>query len=236
MTTGICDGQHAPDGIALDVEPPPITAPRRCDGAGPPIIDDGEPLRAVDGPRLSLLNLYHRRGWPGTSPVTWARAGTVERLNQAASLLPDDFGLAVFDAWRSTATVRALYDAFYGPNSALPAGFLADPDDPTRVPPHSTGGAVDVTLAHRGAALALGTCFDEFSPTAHTLALEGDPHHPSRALRRLLHDVMARAGFAALPEEWWHFSYGDQAWAHHTGAASTPYGATEPDAGGASRR
>ena len=30
--------------------------------------------------------------------------------------------------------------------------------------------------------------------------------------------------FVGLPDEWWHFSYGDQMWAKRTGAAAALYG------------
>ena len=34
--------------------------------------------------------------------------------------------------------------------------------------------------------------------------------------RELLRSVMEEAGFQRHPIEWWHFSYGDQLWAHFT--------------------
>ena len=41
---------------------------------------------------------------------------------------------------------------------------------------------------------------------------------------RLLHWLMTEEGFAGHPDEWWHFSWGDQMWAALTGAPSAPYG------------
>ncbi len=197
-------------------------------GRAPGIAECGEPLvRLTEGPRLRLLNLYRRDGWAGTSDAVWLRAGVADRLLAAAASLPDGWGLAVFDGWRSPVTVRALYEHFYGPGSTLPPGFLADPDDPDRVPPHTTGAAVDVTLTWQGTALALGTVFDDFTPAAHLRSLE-DSDDPSRALRRLLHAHLAPQGFVGLAEEWWHVSYGDQHWAAVTGELSAPYGPTSP--------
>lgn len=232
---GIPDLQRVPESIPLLQPPPPISPPRRPpEGEYPPVEDNGEPLIELEGlEKLTILNLYHRRGWPGTEESAWARTSVVERLCAARQQLPEGFGLAVFDAWRSPTTVRSLFEAFYGSGSGLSTGFLADPDDPDRIPPHTTGGAVDVTLTHRGQALALGTWFDGFSPEAHTLALEGEANHPCRDLRRLLHGVMRGAGFAALPEEWWHFSFGDQAWAYQIGAPAAIYGEAAPDRHGA---
>jgi D-alanyl-D-alanine dipeptidase len=42
--------------------------------------------------------------------------------------------------------------------------------------------------------------------------------------RQLLRQVMETAGFAQHPNEWWHFSLGDQLWAWRTGAQAARYG------------
>ena len=46
----------------------------------------------------------------------------------------------------------------------------------------------------------------------------------ARANRRLLHWLMVEEGFAGHPDEWWHFSWGDQMWAALTGAPAAHYG------------
>jgi len=42
-----------------------------------------------------------------------------------------------------------------------------------------------------------------------------------------LHWVMTEEGFAGHPDEWWHFSWGDQLWAKLTGAPAALYGEAE---------
>ncbi len=42
--------------------------------------------------------------------------------------------------------------------------------------------------------------------------------------RELLRQAMESAGFARHPNEWWHFSHGDQLWAWQRGAGSACYG------------
>ena len=207
---------------------PPITAPPPVDDVAIPIVECGEPLVPLDD-ALTCLNLYRVDGWAGTAPVTYARATVRERLLAAQVTLPDGFAFAVFDAWRSPVTARALYAHFYGPGSVLPPGFLADPDDPAVVPPHTTGAAVDLTLSVGGQALALGTCFDDFSDAAHLDACERPgADRLARDLRRVLHATMTAAGFAPNPTEWWHWSCGDQAWAATTGAGAARFGPIAP--------
>lgn len=225
------------DGLPLPEagELPPLVDPTPLapDAGPPPIVETGEVLvQLAADDRITLLNLYRRDGWAGTDDRVWLRQGVATRLSAAAATLPDGFGLAVYDGWRSPMTVRALYEHFYGPDSTLPPGFLADPDNPHVVPPHTTGAAVDVTLTWRGTALALGTVFDDFTDAAHLRSLEdavGTSHEiPSRALRRLLHDRLGAQGFVGMAEEWWHVSWGDQHWAAVTGSTAAPYGPTAP--------
>ena len=193
------------------------------------IVENDEPLVMVDD-HLPCLRCYRNRGWPGTLETTWLRATVVESLATVSEGLPEGFGLAVFDGWRSMTTIRALYAHYYGPGSTLTPGFLADPDRPGLVPPHLTGGAVDLTLTWNGTALSLGTPFDEFTERARLRYLEadGDSHEPDRSLRRLLHHTMTSQGFAPYSEEWWHFSLGDPDWAAFHGAPTARYGPTAP--------
>ena len=83
--------------------------------------------------------------------------------------------------------------------------------------PHSTGGAVDLTIIDpQGNLLEMGSEFDESSerslPNYYVDRLD-----PSSRLahenRELLSGAMSSAGFRRLTHEWWHFSFGDQNWA-----------------------
>lgn len=161
--------------------------------------------------RIIALEAYRVRGFKSAVVGTCLREGAAARLCSAAEALPEGFGLAVLDAWRPLALQRELFDAAY--SACLPPGFVAEPsEDPALPPAHLTGGAVDVTLTWRGVALALGTQFDEFSPTASPTWFERQPGRV-RELRRLLIAVMANAGFVVDAQEWWHFEYGTLRWA-----------------------
>ena len=213
------DGLVVPDGLT------PMPEPHRVDARQVAIVEGGEPLVAVEG--IACVNAYRAVGWPGTTDTVWLRAGVVDQLHAVEAVLPDGFTLAIFDGWRSPVTVRALWDHYYGPRSTLEPGFLADPDDTDIIPPHGTGGAVDLTLAWQGVPLSLGTAFDDFSERAHLRAIEDEPG-PARELRRLQHWAMVAAGFAPNPMEWWHFSWGDQWWAATTGADHAVHGPVSP--------
>ncbi len=87
-------------------------------------------------------------------------------------------------------------------------------------PPHSTGGAVDLTLAFiNGHRLEMGTIFDDLTSRSRPNHFEvEDAAHSftdleARSNRRILFHAMVDAGFAPHPLEWWHFSFGDRLWA-----------------------
>lgn len=191
------------------------------------IAECGEALVAIDDDML-CLNMYRAAGWPGTGEHTWVRVGVRARLLRVIANLPTGLALAVFDGWRSPTTVRALHDHYYAPGSTLAPGFVADPDDPNLVPPHLTGGAVDLTLARDGVVADMGTAFDDFTGLAAASAFEADGTDAGvRDLRRELHTAMRVEGFTGYWAEWWHFSYGDQEWAAATGHDSAHYGIRE---------
>lgn len=96
--------------------------------------------------------------------------------------------------------------------------FWAVPNfNPATPPPHSTGAAVDVTLVDEtGKTINMGTEIDEISPASHPDYYASSTNSTEQLYhvrRQLLRDVMASSGFIRHPNEWWHFSLGDQMWA-----------------------
>lgn len=91
--------------------------------------------------------------------------------------------------------------------------------DPATPPPHSTGAAMDITLADAaGREVDMGSPIDEGAPPAdpdyfaYATDAAGQKAHENR---RLLQQIMLAEGFCQYPAEWWHFSRGDQIWALH---------------------
>ena len=89
--------------------------------------------------------------------TTFVREGVAERLARAAELLPLGHMLLVWDAYRSLEVQRALFEYYVGvlENKGMAHDlalieaqkFVSIPsDDPTKPPPHNTGGAVDLTV------------------------------------------------------------------------------------------
>lgn len=88
--------------------------------------------------------------------------------------------------------------------------------DPKTPPPHSTGAAVDCTLVdEQGRDVDMGSPIDFNADISNPDYFAKNTDEKSRAVhtaRTLLRDVMQTQGFIQHPEEWWHYSYGDQLW------------------------
>jgi D-alanyl-D-alanine dipeptidase len=86
---------------------------------------------------------------------------------------------------------------------------------------------VDLTLATgTGALLQMGGDIDAIGAIsepdyyASATTTEAQMFHQRRDLLR---SVMASVGFIQHPNEWWHYSYGDQLWAWRSGAKCAIY-------------
>ncbi len=241
----------------------PIPQPRPKGGyRDVPIAFDGaanaEPLSEAAAFGLAGQNFYanprnppyyHRI--PGSIDAIVLRDGAARRLQSVNThLAAADLELFIFDAWRPQAVQIYFHDQWLPAelkrrNPALEGDALlaevetywaapsAGEDAPS---PHSTGGAVDLTIRWRGGdPLWMGSLFDDASAIAHTAHFEGAATdaafsfsaEEARANRRLLYWLMRDAGFASNPTEWWHFSYGDQMWAQLTGADAALYSGAE---------
>lgn len=203
------------------------------------ILESNEPLQAVPNTdNLKPFPIYFDHKVPHAINVCVSRRSVIEKLQQAADLLPAHLGIVVLDAWRSRAVQQALQDEVGDiikskyPNLSpaeqqqLLLQFVA-PVRPNFVSPHLTGGSVDITLYERetGNWLDMGADFDEPTERSHTHFYENQTDHPAHQNRRLLYTVMTHVGFSNLPSEWWHFDYGNALWAHYNQQQNAIYGA-----------
>ena len=185
------------------------------------------------------------------------RSSVLRRLIQAQQYLSEinpQLQLALFDAWRPISVQKFMFDYTMqeicrsrgidinniSDNRDITnvvaevAKFWAKPSsNPLTPPPHSTGGAIDLTLADMtGKILDLGGEIDfigaESSPDFYKKDYSKRPcskHQVFQYRRSLLFAVMERAGFVQHPNEWWHFSYGDQLWSWLSKKGYAIYGA-----------
>lgn len=202
----------------------------------PPPADCGEAL--VDptrlSPRITYGAAYLSQGLPGMASCL-LRETVANKLALAAESLPQGYSIFIYDGLRPLSVQRGIYDRFKArflqerPGiseealSALLDDFVALPvKRPGRPAPHTTGGAVDLTLCKDGVPLDMGTGFDDLTALAHTRALEENcpPElEEARENRRFLYHRITAVGFVNYPCEWWHYAYGERQWAAVTGKA-----------------
>jgi len=198
-----------------------------------PLAECGEPLVDLRGRATVVVD---ERG-AGENPV-WShvRAGAAERLERAAELLGEDVRPAVVEGFRPGELQRRYFERRVERVAARhpdwgsarvrreASRFVAPPDI---VPPHCTGGAVDLTLVDAAdAELDLGTAVNESPEDCDERCVTDAPDlsAEARANRDRLVNAMRGAGFVNYPTEWWHWSYGDRYWAFVTGAPAARYG------------
>ena len=210
------------------------------------IEDCGEPLqplprallRMEPHPYMSLGAPYGASGNPFQ-----LRQGVVQRLLDAQQRLIKHYPslrFSIFDAWRPIVVQAFMVDhsiaelcrergvevrsgdAFDRVVADVGRFWAAPSRDPATPPPHSTGAAVDLTLSSSdGTLLAMGGEIDAIGAVSEPLHYASREDSDSRCWhqrRQLLAGVMAEAGFAQHPNEWWHYSFGDQLWAWRKGA------------------
>ena len=75
---------------------------------------------------------------------------------------------------------------------------------------HSRASTVDLTIVRRadGQELDMGTGFDLFSPKSWPSSKAVTPEQHANRMR--LAGIMQRHGFKPYPQEWWHFTLGDE--------------------------
>ncbi|WP_319765093.1 M15 family metallopeptidase [Maridesulfovibrio sp.] len=204
------------------------------------------PLSLAEG-QILVRPAYFSAGIEKALPDCYARDEIRKRLLVANSLLPKGLRLIILDAWRSKETQTALFTACskalekaYPDIEAdkivkMTEEFVAPPSLSSERPsPHATGGAVDLTIASvDGVPLHMGAPFDYPGPVSNTRYYEERVEKGERVTdleqeallnRRLLYDVMIKAGFVNYHGEWWHFEYGTQRWGFLKGIPHALYG------------
>ena len=218
-----------------------------------PIKDNGDKLIAIPS-YLNFLDPhpYSHLGAPYKDKTSiWKlREEVVNRLVKVNDYLisKSSFNLLIYDSWRPLEVQEFMFkraflleceksdiDISFENIKSYPSilkkveKFWAYPSYDTRCPPpHSTGGALDVCLSDKdGNLVEMGSMVDQMDETSNPYFFANIKNEEAiiwNSRRNLLREIMTKFGFAQHPNEWWHFSYGDQLWAWKNKKANALYG------------
>lgn len=190
------------------------------------MIESGEPL--VDLREAAPAAWISR-----DSVIPYLRKSVAAMLEAACRSLPAGYKIGVTDAWRPFERQKRIYEFMLAsareafPDRTEPAlrrtvNRLVHAYDRKAPPGHCTGAAVDVNLFNLDDELLdVSAPYDRFHASrTYTLGLTPD----AEERRTILVEAMLGAGLSNCRDEWWHYSWGDAAWAVRTGLAECCYG------------
>ena len=218
-----------------------------------PIKDNGDKLVAIPS-YLNFFDPhpYSHLGAPYKDKTSiWKlREEVVNRLVKVNDYLisKNSFYLLIYDSWRPLEVQEFMFkraflleckkseiDASFKNRKSYTSilkkveKFWAYPSHDSRCPPpHSTGGALDICLSDKdGNLVEMGSTVDQMDETSipdFYANIKNEEAFIWNSRRNLLREIMTKFGFAQHPNEWWHFSYGDQLWAWKNKKENAIYG------------
>lgn len=186
--------------------------------------------------RIKVHPMYFQLGF-SSSPFVFGRYAVLQRLYEAMSLLPVDYGIIVWDVYRPRAIQAKLFKWMKeeikkkSPHLTEEENYLETTkyvSVPSAIgerycPPHLSGGAIDLTLydTANGLPLDMGTEFDDCTEKANRdyfnnrMNLSAD-EEKIKKYRNLLRNALESVGFTSYQHEWWHFDLGNIFWSKNT--------------------
>jgi len=161
--------------------------------------------------KYSTTDNFLNQDMYGDLTACYLRRIPAEMLLEANKYLKNEhpeLRLLVYDGLRPRNIQKKLWDALDTIPTNERTQFVADPSKGSI---HNYGAAIDLTLAlQNGDPLDMGTKYDHFGKLAFpkledSLFTIGKLTHKQIKNRRILRDVMFRAGFSTIDSEWWHF-------------------------------
>jgi len=202
-----------------------------------PLIDikDYQQLKYGDPPECELTKECY----------TKLRQSVFEKLCHAQTDLPNGWHFRLYEGFRSRKVQQMLFAQEFSrvvaryPNDSYEKQFyettrLVSPvknlDGSCNIPPHNTGGAVDIEIINENGELVdMGMAVKDWCWVQPEICLTDCDliSKEAKKNRTLLLEIMQAHDFINYPTEWWHFSYGDRYWAYHQPVRQAIYGSAD---------
>lgn len=190
------------------------------------IIECGEELvdlAEIQHPRIRHMSEFDEKYKPNYKGCGKIRQGVYKCLLGMLENLPPEIGIAYFEGFRPL-TQQEIYftkkmreelpnfdgnsEAAYEETSKSVAPFIDN------VPPHTTGAAIDMTLFKDDQLIDMGKFDTIFGPNDQQETFSPNISGTQKENRMLLLKSASEAGLVNYAYEWWHYSYGDQAYGY----------------------
>lgn len=177
---------------------------------------------------------------------TKMRKSVYERLKKAQTLLPKGLYFCLYEAYRSLSLQEMLFthrlaklkkkypdwpfEKIFVETTKMVSPVI-NQDGTRNIPPHSTGGAIDVYLIdNNGHSIDMGIHPKDWMEDIDGMLSETLSSHISdKAIknRAMMAQALSSVGFINYQTEYWHWSYGDRFWAYHDHSPHALYGSYE---------
>lgn len=197
-----------------------------------PIRENGDPLVELKGQKI--IRLGSSPEIPNNIDYTKLRESVYEKVVEAQNLLPEGLKFCLYEGYRSFAlqeklfleryqALKSVHPAWSHPEIFLETTKLVSPvmhlDGSRNVPPHSTGGAVDLYLIDmQNRPVEMGISVGDWMQDLDGSLSQTDSENISEEAKKhrdIMGCVLTKLGFVNYPTEYWHWSYGDRYWAYH---------------------
>ena len=205
-----------------------------------PVVDNQEPL--IDLKDQKEIAYGPSPEIPNNMNYTKLRKTVYEKLKRAQALLPEGLHFCLYEGYRSLQLQKMLFDNRYEKIKKLYPDWsqkqifietitlvspVTNADGSKNIPPHSTGGAIDIYLIKQGQAVAMGIHPKDWTEDVDgKLSATLSQHISAEAQknRKIMSAVLSTVGFVNYPTEYWHWSYGDRYWAYRKKEKHAIYG------------
>ncbi|WP_106874733.1 M15 family metallopeptidase [Candidatus Phycorickettsia trachydisci] len=192
------------------------------------------PIKENDEEMIDIIDMNNKRLVPLSKfssqynntykEFSLIRKTVADKLLKMLEFLPVELGIAYFEGFRPIYKQKQYFDdkmretletikdkelAYEETSKSVLPPF--DGNTPT----HATGAAIDMTLfSFKNGLLDMGKFDTIFGPNHHQETFSTDTTQAQRKNRLILLEAAIKAGFVNYGFEWWHYSYGDKAWAY----------------------
>ncbi len=183
-------------------------------------------LLKINHPRIKALSSMDPR-YPNTyEGFSKVRLGVYKKLLNMLGILPKNIGIAYFEGLRPLWKQKEYFDRKFQEilkdikNKELAYQETAKHVSPfiDNIPTHATGAAIDMTLfeVNDGEAklIDMGMFDTIYGHNPQQETFSKNTTEQQRKNRLILLHAAIGSGFVNYGFEWWHYSYGDKAWAY----------------------